>query len=87
MKGKKVFKKDEINKIAELIRQRCMANREEQKQIRAKMRRLGFYGFDDFGYHEDKSRIRGMEWQRSIRLDSWNIPRRKVIIRPSILSR
>ena len=49
MKGKNVFKKDEINKIAELIRQRCMANREEQKQIRAKMRRLGFYGFDDFG--------------------------------------
>lgn len=33
MKGKNVFKKDEIKRIAELIRQRCMANREEQKQI------------------------------------------------------
>lgn len=43
MKGKNVFKKDEINKIAELIRLRCMANREEQKQIRAKMRRLGYF--------------------------------------------
>ena len=49
MKGKNVFKKDEIKRIAELIRLSCMANREQQKQIRAEMRSLGFYGFDDFG--------------------------------------
>lgn len=51
MKGKNDFKKDEIKRIAELIRLCCMANREEQKQIRAEMRSLDFYGFDDFGYH------------------------------------
>lgn len=49
MKGKKVFTQREIKKIATLIRQRCSADREGQKQIRAKMRRIGFYGQDDFG--------------------------------------
>lgn len=33
MKGKNVSKKDEIKKIVTLIRLRCIANREEQKQI------------------------------------------------------
>lgn len=49
MKGKNVFTQREINEIIALIHQRCSANREEQKQIRAKMRRIGFYGQDDFG--------------------------------------
>lgn len=49
MKGKNVFTQREIKEIAALICQRCSADRGEQKQIRAKMRRIGFYGQDDFG--------------------------------------
>ena len=49
MKGKNEFTQSEINEIVDLIRQRCSADREEQKQIRADMRRIGFYGRDDFG--------------------------------------
>ena len=49
MKGKNVFTQNEINEIVALIRQRCSADRGKQKQIRAKMRRIGFYGQDDFG--------------------------------------
>ena len=49
MKGKNEFTQIEINEIVDLIRKRCSADREEQKQIRADMRRIGFYGRDDFG--------------------------------------
>ena len=49
MKGKNEFTQSEINEIVDLIRKRCSADREEQKQIRADMRRIGFYGRDDFG--------------------------------------
>ena len=49
MKGKNEFTQSEINEIVALIRKRCSADREEQKQIRADMRRIGFYGRDDFG--------------------------------------
>ena len=49
MKGKNEFTQSEINEIVDLIRQRCSADREEQKNIRNKMRRIGFYGRDDFG--------------------------------------
>ena len=49
MKGKNVFTQNEITEIVALIRQRCSADRGKQKQIRAKMRRIGFYGQDDFG--------------------------------------
>lgn len=49
MKGKKEFSQNEINKIVDLIRQRCSADSNEQRQIRKKMRRIGFYGRDDFG--------------------------------------
>lgn len=49
MKGKNTFTRDEIHELEELIRQRCVADRSQQKRIRAKMRDLGFYGGDDFG--------------------------------------
>lgn len=49
MKGKSIFTKREVEQIVSLIRQRCSADRNGQKQIRAKMRRIGFYGQDDFG--------------------------------------
>ena len=49
MKGKNVFTQNEITEIVALIRERCSADRGKQKQIRAKMRRIGFYGQDDFG--------------------------------------
>ena len=49
MKGKKVFTKDEINCLRELIRRRVQAPRSEQMPIRDKMRSIGFYGQYDFG--------------------------------------
>ena len=49
MKGKNEFTQNEINEIVALIRQRCLADSYEQKNIRNKMRRIGFYGRDDFG--------------------------------------
>ena len=42
MKGKNEFTQIEINEIVDLIRKRCSADREEQKRIRADMRRIGF---------------------------------------------
>ena len=49
MKGKNKFSNEEANELRMLIRQRCNADRSQQKSIRAKMRRIGFYGGDDFG--------------------------------------
>ena len=49
MKGKDKFSTEEANELRMLIRQRCNADRSQQKSIRAKMRRIGFYGGDDFG--------------------------------------
>ena len=49
MKGKNKFSTEEANELRMLIRQRCNADRSQQKSIRAKMRRIGFYGGDDFG--------------------------------------
>ena len=49
MKGKNEFTQSEINEIVALIRKRCLADSYEQKNIRNKMRRIGFYGRDDFG--------------------------------------
>lgn len=49
MKGKNVFTKQEIEELRELIRQRVKADRYAQKRIRDKMRKIGFYGGDDFG--------------------------------------
>ncbi|MDE6299898.1 MAG: hypothetical protein K2M10_09690 [Muribaculaceae bacterium] len=42
-KGKSEFTSVELNEIRELIRQKCQASRDEQKSIRAKMRKMGFY--------------------------------------------
>lgn len=48
LKGKDTFTKEEIEKLRELIRQRVAAPSDKQKGIRAKMRKLGFYGQDDW---------------------------------------
>ena len=48
MKGRNTFTNSEINEIRSLIRQRTNADPSRQKSIRAKMRRIGFYG-SDFG--------------------------------------
>lgn len=52
MKGKNEFTQSEINEIVDLIRQRCSAVSREQTKIRNKMRRIGFYGGDDFGVYD-----------------------------------
>ena len=52
MKGKNEFTQNEINKIVDLIRKRCLAVSDEQTKIRNKMRRIGFYGGDDFGVND-----------------------------------
>lgn len=49
MKGKSCFTQHEINQLRILIKERCKAPSNKQKGIRAKMRRIGFYGGDDFG--------------------------------------
>lgn len=49
MKGKNKFTKAEIAQLKSLITERCKAESSKQKSIRAKMRKLGFYGGDDFG--------------------------------------
>lgn len=48
MKGKNEFTKAEVAELRRLIKQRCNADRGEQKKIRDKMRDIGFYGWDDF---------------------------------------
>ena len=52
MKGKNEFTQIEINEIVALIRKRCSAPQSEQTKIRNKMRRIGFYGGDDFGVND-----------------------------------
>ena len=49
MKGKNIFTRREADEIRALIRERNNADSSKQKGIRAKMRRLGFYGKDDWG--------------------------------------
>ena len=49
MKGKSTFTQAEISELKKLIKERVKAERSRQKGIRAKMRRIGFYGSDDFG--------------------------------------
>ena len=49
MKGKNIFTRREADEIRALIRERNNADASKQKGIRAKMRRLGFYGKDDWG--------------------------------------
>jgi hypothetical protein len=48
MKGKAVFTKMEANKILALIREKIVADNNEQKKIRSQIRKLGFYA-SDFG--------------------------------------
>lgn len=48
MKGKSHFTKEEARQIEQLIQQKLVANASQQKSIRAKIRRLGFYA-SDFG--------------------------------------
>lgn len=48
MKGKNKFTEAEISKLKMLIKERCNAPSGKQKSIRDKMRRIGFYGGDDF---------------------------------------
>lgn len=49
MKGKNVFTQSEYDELERLVGLRVKASREDQKKIRNKMRRIGFYGGDDFG--------------------------------------
>lgn len=49
MKGRNTFSAMEISELRSLIKERIKADRSRQKGIRAKMRRIGFYGSDDFG--------------------------------------
>lgn len=49
MKGKDTFTQAEISELRNLIRERIKADISRQKVIRSKMRKIGFYGFDDFG--------------------------------------
>lgn len=52
MKGKNVFTVMEADELRRLIQLRCNTGRAEQKGIRAKIRKLGLYGRDDFGIND-----------------------------------
>ena len=52
MKGKSSFTIAEISEIKRLISLRIKADRSTQKSIRNKMRKIGFYGRDDFGIQD-----------------------------------
>ena len=52
MKGKNTFTVQEIELLKNLICQRVNADRSIQKGIRNKMRKIGFYGRDDFNIHD-----------------------------------
>lgn len=49
MKGKNSFTSQEINRLKKLIKERNKAESSKQKGIRSKIRKVGFYGRDDFG--------------------------------------
>lgn len=49
MKGKNIFTESEIEQLKVLIRQRVQADSSSQNNIRNKMRRIGFYGQNDYG--------------------------------------
>ena len=51
MKGKKQFSQSEITELKSLIKEKIKADRFRQKGIRARMRRIGFYG-SDFGIND-----------------------------------
>lgn len=55
MKGKNKFTQQEIATIKRLITEKCRAttDKQKQKQIRAKIRRIGFYYEDFFGAREE----------------------------------
>lgn len=48
MKGKDTFTVQEIEQLKNLICQRVNADRSTQKRIRSKMRKIGFFGGDDY---------------------------------------
>lgn len=52
MKGKDQFTQKEIEDLKELINLRTKADPDEQKRIRGKMRKIGFYGGDDWGIND-----------------------------------
>lgn len=49
LKGKDTYTQNEIYQIIELIKLRVKASPSEQKRIRSKIRKIGFYGQDDWG--------------------------------------
>lgn len=49
MKGKNIYTRQEIEQLRDLIRKRNSASAVEQKSIRQKMRKMGFWGRDDWG--------------------------------------
>ncbi len=64
MKGKDTFTLSEISELRNLIKERIKADRSRQKGIRAKMRRIGFYGSDDFGITD----LQPSDFERLIKL-------------------
>ena len=55
MKGKNVFTQKEINELKRLITLRVNStNKSEKKKLRDNMRKIGFYGRDDFGIFDCK---------------------------------
>lgn len=43
MQGRQTFTRDEADQIRALLREKAVADRNEQKRLRGRIRRLGFY--------------------------------------------
>lgn len=60
MKGKAEFYITEINEIKELVKQKELASNSEQKKLRSKIRRLGFY-YSDFSAKKENYNLNNIE--------------------------
>jgi len=75
MKGKDTFTKSEILELKNLIKERICAEKSKQKGIRAKMRKIGLYGSDDFGIHD----MQPSDFERLIRTGRIKVVGQKTI--------
>lgn len=75
MKGKDLFTKHEISELRNLIKERIKADRTRQKSIRAKMRRIGFYGSHDFGITD----LQPADFEQLIRLGKIKVLEKELI--------
>ena len=90
MKGKSVFTKSEIVELERLIILRNKTQATDQKAIRQKMRKIGFYGKDDWGINDLKvSDLNSLIKSGRIKISDSEYPSliiKKEIVKPEVKS-